>query len=144
MSTAAKLTLAGTTAGAIGIVIFVHLQQKFDKAVSITSFTNRGTSLTCIRLCTRALFAIWNSKRSKGRGRPTLKCKGSWRSSIKKCRLSATVQTVKSKGNERLNIEMSGEKEEDCNKICQRYGFGHVMPHRRCGRDRAQWPDTLG
>ncbi|CZT20153.1 related to cytochrome c oxidase assembly factor [Ramularia collo-cygni] len=32
MSTAAKLTLAGTTAGAIGIVIFVHLQQKLDKA----------------------------------------------------------------------------------------------------------------
>lgn len=37
MSTAAKLTLAGTTAGAIGIVIFVHLQQKFDQAASDSS-----------------------------------------------------------------------------------------------------------
>ncbi|KAF2091100.1 cytochrome c oxidase assembly protein [Saccharata proteae CBS 121410] len=32
MSTAAKLTLAGTTAGAIGIVILVHFQQKAEKA----------------------------------------------------------------------------------------------------------------
>lgn len=34
MSTAAKLTLASTSVGAIGIVIFVHYQQKADKAVS--------------------------------------------------------------------------------------------------------------
>ncbi|KAK5278838.1 hypothetical protein BJ546DRAFT_855984 [Cryomyces antarcticus] len=32
MSTAAKLTLAGTTAGAIGIVIFVHYAQRAEKA----------------------------------------------------------------------------------------------------------------
>ena len=32
MSTKAKLTLAGTTVGAVGIVIFVHFQQKWDKA----------------------------------------------------------------------------------------------------------------
>ncbi|TKA33236.1 hypothetical protein B0A50_00789 [Salinomyces thailandicus] len=32
MSTAAKLTLASTSVGAIGIVIFVHYQQKADKA----------------------------------------------------------------------------------------------------------------
>lgn len=44
MSTAAKLTLAGTTAGAIGIVIFVHMQQKLDKAVSATSSSNIFTN----------------------------------------------------------------------------------------------------
>ncbi|GAB7366555.1 hypothetical protein MBLNU230_g8541t1 [Neophaeotheca triangularis] len=32
MSTRAKATLASTTLGAIGIVIFVHYQQKADKA----------------------------------------------------------------------------------------------------------------
>ena len=36
MSTAAKLTLASTTVGALGIVLFVHYQQKADQAVSIT------------------------------------------------------------------------------------------------------------
>lgn len=33
MSTRARLTLATTTLGAIGIVIFVHRQQTLDKAV---------------------------------------------------------------------------------------------------------------
>lgn len=33
MSTAAKATLATTTLSAIGIVFFVHYQQKADKAV---------------------------------------------------------------------------------------------------------------
>jgi len=33
MSTAAKLTLAGTTLSAIGVVFFVHRQQQTDKAV---------------------------------------------------------------------------------------------------------------
>lgn len=32
MSTASKLTLLGTTAGAIGIVIMVHYQQQAEKA----------------------------------------------------------------------------------------------------------------
>jgi protein PET117 len=36
MSTAAKATLACTTLGAIGIVLFVHRQQEVDKAVSGT------------------------------------------------------------------------------------------------------------
>jgi len=35
MSTAAKLTLAGTSAAAVGIVFFVHYAQKNEKAVSI-------------------------------------------------------------------------------------------------------------
>lgn len=34
MSTASKLTLAGTTLGAIGIVIFVHYAQVAEKDVS--------------------------------------------------------------------------------------------------------------
>lgn len=34
MSTAAKVTLAATSLTAIGIVIFVHQQQKSDQAVS--------------------------------------------------------------------------------------------------------------
>jgi len=33
MSTASKLTLAGTTLGAIGIVIFVHYAQTSEKEV---------------------------------------------------------------------------------------------------------------
>ncbi|CAK1357447.1 hypothetical protein CB0940_07817 [Cercospora beticola] len=33
MSTAAKLTLGGTIVSAIGIVIFVHRQQKIDQAL---------------------------------------------------------------------------------------------------------------
>ena len=40
MSTAAKLTLAGTTVGAIGIVVLVHYQQNSEKAVSICALTN--------------------------------------------------------------------------------------------------------
>ncbi|KAK4990590.1 hypothetical protein LTR66_003348 [Elasticomyces elasticus] len=32
MSAAAKATLAGTTLGAIGIVVFVHFQQRAEKA----------------------------------------------------------------------------------------------------------------
>ncbi|KAK7520515.1 hypothetical protein IWX49DRAFT_316923 [Phyllosticta citricarpa] len=32
MSTASKLTLAGTTLGALGIVVFVHFQQKAEQA----------------------------------------------------------------------------------------------------------------
>ncbi|KAL6714053.1 hypothetical protein ACLMJK_008547 [Lecanora helva] len=32
MSTASKLTLAGTTLGAIGIVVLVHYQQQSEKA----------------------------------------------------------------------------------------------------------------
>ncbi|KAI6837277.1 hypothetical protein KC367_g8250 [Hortaea werneckii] len=32
MSTRAKLTLASTTVGALGIVLFVHYQQKADQA----------------------------------------------------------------------------------------------------------------
>jgi len=35
MSTAAKFTLAGTSAAAVGIVFFVHYAQKNEKAVSI-------------------------------------------------------------------------------------------------------------
>lgn len=33
MSTKAKLTLAGTLSGAIGIIVFVHYAQKSEKAV---------------------------------------------------------------------------------------------------------------
>ena len=36
MSTQAKLTLAGTALGTVGIVFLVHLQQKTDKAVRNT------------------------------------------------------------------------------------------------------------
>ena len=35
MSTAAKLTLAGTSAMAVGIVFFVHYSQKAEKTVSV-------------------------------------------------------------------------------------------------------------
>jgi len=35
MSTASKLTLAGTTFGAIGVVIFVHWAQKSEQSVSL-------------------------------------------------------------------------------------------------------------
>lgn len=35
MSTASKITLASTTLGAIGIVIFVHYAQERDRSVSL-------------------------------------------------------------------------------------------------------------
>ena len=34
MSTASKLTLAGSSLGAIGIVLFVHYAQQWERAVS--------------------------------------------------------------------------------------------------------------
>lgn len=37
MSRAAKLTLAGTSIGAVAIVVLVHYQQNSEKAVSIFS-----------------------------------------------------------------------------------------------------------
>ena len=40
MSRASKLTLAGTTASAMGIVILVHYQQKAEKAVSASDLTS--------------------------------------------------------------------------------------------------------
>ena len=39
MSRAAKLTLAGTSLGAIGIVVMVHYQQQAEKAVRIPRST---------------------------------------------------------------------------------------------------------
>lgn len=41
MSRAAKLTLAGTSAMAAGIVIFVHYAQRAEKAVSSSSITEK-------------------------------------------------------------------------------------------------------
>lgn len=38
MSVAAKLTLAGTSIGAVGIIALVHYQQRSEKAVSEPSF----------------------------------------------------------------------------------------------------------
>lgn len=37
MSTAAKLTLAGTSIGAVGIIVLVHYQQNWEKVVSVPS-----------------------------------------------------------------------------------------------------------
>ena len=39
MSTAAKLTLAGTACGAFGIIVFVHYAQRAEKAVCYHSVT---------------------------------------------------------------------------------------------------------
>ena len=36
MSRAAKLTLAGTSSSAIGIIVLVHYQQRAEKAVSLS------------------------------------------------------------------------------------------------------------
>ena len=38
MSGTAKTTLASTALGAIGIVVFVHFQQRAEKAVSLQAF----------------------------------------------------------------------------------------------------------
>lgn len=46
MSTASKLTLAGTTLGALGIVLGVHFQQKAEQAVRSASTRSIMTSLT--------------------------------------------------------------------------------------------------
>ena len=44
MSRAAKLTLAGTSIGAIGIVTLVHYQQNSEKAVGLPSPSTRDFS----------------------------------------------------------------------------------------------------
>lgn len=48
MSRAAKLTLAGTSLGAIGIVVLVHYQQNAEKAVSLPSFYNGLSMVTAL------------------------------------------------------------------------------------------------
>lgn len=45
MSTAAKVTLATTTLSALGVVVFVHYQQKADKAVRRPSTSFLATQL---------------------------------------------------------------------------------------------------
>ena len=47
MAQAAKLTLAGTTLGAIGIVIFVHYGQQAERAVSSYSRVASSRSSIC-------------------------------------------------------------------------------------------------
>lgn len=71
MSRAAKLTLAGTSIGAVAIVVLVHYQQNSEKAVSISySFCLHyilphrllGLSLQSIyRPCTQASYEILSS-----------------------------------------------------------------------------------
>lgn len=92
MSTRAKLTLATTTCSAIGIVVFVHMQQKADKAVlSIPPIVDAmDWSLTYLRQCTPVSFEIWSSKRSSANDRWTLRCRGSWRRSIERYRMLRT------------------------------------------------------
>lgn len=63
MSTKAKLTLAATSLGAIGIIIFVHHGQKVEKAVCYTQISsNKYISNKSGRQCTQASFATWNNK----------------------------------------------------------------------------------
>lgn len=60
MSTASKLTLLGTTAGAIGIVIMVHYQQQAEKAVR---------AHLCRRLPARSDDLLGNARRCTPRSR---------------------------------------------------------------------------
>ena len=46
MSTKAKLTLAATSLGALGIIIFVHHGQKVEKAVCLARSVSSGITLT--------------------------------------------------------------------------------------------------
>ncbi len=46
MSTASKVTLAGTALGTVGIVVFVHYGQKIEKAVCLTFIPNLMYRLT--------------------------------------------------------------------------------------------------
>ena len=43
MSQRAKLTLAGTTVGAVGVIVFVHYAQKTEKAVSDSPRTGQAS-----------------------------------------------------------------------------------------------------
>lgn len=100
MSSAAKLTLAGTTLSAIGVVLFVHWQQTADKAVRWLSlyptthpiWGNAVTNGGYGRQCTKVLFATWSNSASSANDNWILKCSGSWRRSIGRCRMSARVQ----------------------------------------------------
>ena len=63
MSRAAKLTLAGTSTGALAIIVLVHYQQRAEKIVSIpvTRAFNNYTTLTSYRLCTQASYGTSSS-----------------------------------------------------------------------------------
>ena len=56
MSRASKLTLAGTSLSAIGIVVLVHYQQRAEKAVSLPFYDTLS----------RAIFLSVNGLRSTG------------------------------------------------------------------------------
>ena len=76
MSTRAKLTLASTTIGAIGIVIFVHYQQKADQAVRPTRLSSdlMQEVLTDRSSCIKVSSEIWNSNGSNENASSTSKC----------------------------------------------------------------------
>ncbi len=46
MSTASKVTLAGTALGAVGVVVFVHYGQKIEQAVCLAFIPNLLYRLT--------------------------------------------------------------------------------------------------
>ncbi len=84
MSNAAKATLATTTLSAICIVVFVHYQQRADKAVRLLTASSyaRVKSNICGRPCTKASSVTWSSRRSNENGSWTSKCNDKWRKSI--------------------------------------------------------------
>lgn len=67
MSTKAKITLAGTLSGAIGIIVFVHYAQKSEKAVRYqhSPYVGIATLTNNARQCMQASFVIWSSNESR-------------------------------------------------------------------------------
>lgn len=62
MSTAAKFTLGATTLSAVGIVVFVHFSQRWEREVSSTRMVPHcGTGSRKARPCMPAWFETWSS-----------------------------------------------------------------------------------
>lgn len=144
MSRAAKLTLAGTSIGAIGIVALVHYQQNSEKAVSFPStmdffdpivLINR---LTFYRQCMRELYVISNSKGSRKNGRRISICRGRWRKSIGRCSRCMMVRESRRRLGIRADAARGGTLSSmafDSQSICGKKGryFLFARPGGRTG-----------
>jgi len=86
MSSAAKLTLAGTTLGAIGIVYFVHWSQTVEKDVR-SSFRLCTPPANPGRRCMLALSGTWNNNDWNENDSLISKCRGSSSKSIERFKM---------------------------------------------------------
>ena len=92
MSAAAKVTFATTTLSAIGIVVFVHRQQKTDQAVSRALVQGEDTSADLnIRPCIKELYVTWSNNASRKNANWISTCNGNWKRNTDRSKTSAIM-----------------------------------------------------